>query len=35
MLGVDLWTEHIPLVLEAMKEIAPELGLAGQPADAS
>jgi putative nucleotidyltransferase with HDIG domain len=35
ILGVDLWTEHIPLVLEAMKEIAPELGLAGQPADAS
>lgn len=31
-LGVDLWTEHVPLVLEAMKGIAPELGLAGQPA---
>jgi putative nucleotidyltransferase with HDIG domain len=29
-LGVDLWTEHVPLVLEAMKEIAPELGLDGQ-----
>lgn len=29
-LGLDLWTEHIPLVLEAMKGIAPELGLAGQ-----
>jgi putative nucleotidyltransferase with HDIG domain len=29
-LGVDLWTEHIPLVLDAMKAIAPELGLAGQ-----
>jgi putative nucleotidyltransferase with HDIG domain len=29
-LGVDLWTEHIPLVLEAMQEIAPELGLDGQ-----
>jgi predicted hydrolase (HD superfamily) len=29
-LGVDLWTEHIPLVLEAMKGIAPELGLDGQ-----
>ena len=29
-LPVDLWTEHVPLVLEAMKEIAPELGLAGQ-----
>ena len=28
-LGVDLWTEHVPLVLEAMKEIAPELGLDG------
>ena len=31
-LGVDLWTEHVPLVLDAMKGIAPELGLAGQPA---
>jgi putative nucleotidyltransferase with HDIG domain len=30
-LGVDLWTEHVPLVLEAMKGIAPELGLDGQP----
>jgi putative nucleotidyltransferase with HDIG domain len=29
-LGVDLWTEHIPLVLQAMKDIAPELGLDGQ-----
>ncbi len=29
-LGVDLWTEHVPLVLEAMKGIASELGLAGQ-----
>ncbi|MBN1201333.1 MAG: HDIG domain-containing protein [Anaerolineae bacterium] len=29
-LGVDLWTEHIPLVLDAMKAIAPELGLAGE-----
>jgi len=29
-LGVDLWTEHVPLVLEAMKGIAKELGLAGQ-----
>jgi predicted hydrolase (HD superfamily) len=28
-LGVDLWTEHVPLVLDAMKGIAPELGLAG------
>jgi putative nucleotidyltransferase with HDIG domain len=31
-LGVDLWTEHVPLVLEAMQAIAAELGLAGQPA---
>jgi putative nucleotidyltransferase with HDIG domain len=31
-LGVDLWTEHIPLVLDAMKGIAPELGLDGQAA---
>ena len=31
-LGVDLWQEHIPLVLEAMKAIAPELGLDGEPA---
>lgn len=31
-LGVDLWTEHVPLVLEAMKGIAPELGLDGQVA---
>lgn len=30
-LGVDLWNEHVPLVLEAMKGIAAELGLAGQP----
>jgi putative nucleotidyltransferase with HDIG domain len=29
-LGVELWTEHVPLVLEAMKGIAEELGLAGQ-----
>lgn len=28
-LGVDLWNEHVPLVLEAMKGIAEELGLAG------
>jgi putative nucleotidyltransferase with HDIG domain len=28
-LGVDLWTEHVPLVLESMKEVAPELGLDG------
>jgi putative nucleotidyltransferase with HDIG domain len=31
-LGVDLWEEHIPLVLEAMKSIAEELGLAGESA---
>jgi putative nucleotidyltransferase with HDIG domain len=29
-LGVDLWSEHIPLVLEAMKEIAADLGLDGR-----
>jgi len=29
-LGVDLWNEHVPLVLEAMKAIAPELGLDGR-----
>jgi len=29
-LGMDLWEEHVPLVLEAMKGIAEELGLAGQ-----
>lgn len=29
-LGVDLWEEHVPIVLEAMKGIAEELGLAGQ-----
>ena len=28
-LPVDLWAEHVPLVLEAMKGIAPELGLDG------
>jgi putative nucleotidyltransferase with HDIG domain len=28
-LGVDLWTEHVPLVLEAMQGIASELGLDG------
>ncbi|NDJ77576.1 MAG: HDIG domain-containing protein [Chloroflexi bacterium] len=28
-LGVNLWEEHIPRVLEAMKTIAPELGLDG------
>jgi putative nucleotidyltransferase with HDIG domain len=31
-LGVDLWSDHIPLVLDAMKAIAPELGLDGQAA---
>lgn len=29
-LGVDLWDEHVPLVLEAMQGIAAELGLDGQ-----
>jgi len=29
-LSVDLWTEHVPLVLEAMQGIAFELGLDGQ-----
>jgi predicted hydrolase (HD superfamily) len=29
-LGVDLWMEHVPLVLGAMQGIAPELGLDGQ-----
>jgi putative nucleotidyltransferase with HDIG domain len=29
-LGVDLWAEHVPLVLEAMKAQASELGLDGQ-----
>lgn len=29
-LGVDLWEEHVPLVLEAMQGIADELGLAGE-----
>jgi putative nucleotidyltransferase with HDIG domain len=28
-LGVDLWQEHVPLVLDAMKGIAAELGLDG------
>ena len=26
-LGVDLWGEHVPIVLKAMQEIAPDLGL--------
>jgi predicted hydrolase (HD superfamily) len=34
VLGVDLWTEHVPLVLEAMQSIAAELGLDGQLAQA-
>ncbi|MBN1562770.1 MAG: HDIG domain-containing protein [Anaerolineae bacterium] len=29
-LGIDLWEEHVPRVLAAMKEIAEELGLAGE-----
>ncbi|HOA24940.1 MAG: HDIG domain-containing metalloprotein [Aggregatilineales bacterium] len=29
-LGVDLWSEHVPLVLEAMQGIAAELGLDGR-----
>ena len=29
-LGVDLWGEHVPLVLAAMQGIADELGLAGE-----
>src|SRR5690606_15488820 len=29
-LGVDLWAEHVPLVLEAMQGIAAELGLDGR-----
>ncbi len=33
-LGVDLWTEHVPLVLEAMQGIAAELGLDGREARA-
>lgn len=33
-LGVDLWEEHIPCVLDAMKAIAPELGLAGDDSSA-
>jgi len=28
-LGVDLWTEHVPLVLKAMQSIADDLGLSG------
>jgi putative nucleotidyltransferase with HDIG domain len=33
-LGVDLWSEHIPLVLAAMQTIAAELGLDGRLARA-
>jgi len=33
-LGVDLWVEHVPLVLEAMQGIAAELGLDGRAAGA-
>jgi putative nucleotidyltransferase with HDIG domain len=33
-LGVDLWNDHVPRVLEAMKSIAVELGLAGDSAAA-
>ncbi len=29
-LGVDLWSEHVPLVLEAMQAIAADLGLDGR-----
>jgi putative nucleotidyltransferase with HDIG domain len=32
-LDVDLWTEHVPLVLDAMKAIAAELGLDGSAAN--
>lgn len=32
-LGVDLWTEHVPLVLSAMQGIAAELGLDGRLAE--
>lgn len=28
-LGVDLWSEHVPLVIEAMQSIAADLGLEG------
>lgn len=33
-LGIDLWAEHVPLVLEAMQGIAAELGLDGREAGA-
>ena len=31
-LGIDLWEEHVPLVLVAMQNIATELGLEGETA---
>jgi putative nucleotidyltransferase with HDIG domain len=34
-LGVDLWAEHVPLVLESMKGIASELGLDGEAGQAA
>lgn len=34
-LGVDVWTEHVPLVLEAMQGIADALSLDGRLASAS
>ncbi|NLX11392.1 MAG: HDIG domain-containing protein [Chloroflexi bacterium] len=34
-LGVDLWEEHVPRVLEAMQAIAAELGLDGSRSDGS
>jgi putative nucleotidyltransferase with HDIG domain len=33
-LGVDLWAEHVPLVLEAMQGIAAQLGLDGRATQA-
>ena len=30
-LSVDLWSEHVPLVLSAMQSIASDLGLSGSP----
>lgn len=34
-LGVDLWQDHVPRVLEAMKEIAADLALDGRRADSA
>lgn len=34
-LGVDLWQEHIPRVLDAMKEIAADLALDGSRASSA